>query len=297
MLPVALGLGLINFNLVVNTLFAARFVDPDLAPARDRRSPSASTCFPRGSSRSRSPPFSSRCSHGSPRARTCTGSATRCRSACARSRFLLIPASAVGAVLAVPIVRLLYQRGAFTAGPDDRRRRSARRVHGRSRVQRHDADAQPRVLQPAVAMDPDVRSRSAISALNAALDRGVLPRRNLGHPARDVDRQHRRQCGAARSCCADGSVGSTAARSRRFGLAHRDRVRTVRRGGVRRLAGARRGPRALARRAGRCRSGWRSLASVGGIPRFRPFAGNSRARGVAIVGRPLRTAIGAAAPR
>ena len=32
MLPVTIGLGLINFNLVVDTLFASRFVDPDLAP-------------------------------------------------------------------------------------------------------------------------------------------------------------------------------------------------------------------------------------------------------------------------
>ena len=32
MLPVTIGLGLINFNLVVNTLFASRFIDPDLAP-------------------------------------------------------------------------------------------------------------------------------------------------------------------------------------------------------------------------------------------------------------------------
>ena len=32
MLPVTIGLGLINFNLVVNTLFASRFIDPELAP-------------------------------------------------------------------------------------------------------------------------------------------------------------------------------------------------------------------------------------------------------------------------
>jgi putative peptidoglycan lipid II flippase len=32
MLPVTIGLGLINFNLVVNTLFASRFLDPELSP-------------------------------------------------------------------------------------------------------------------------------------------------------------------------------------------------------------------------------------------------------------------------
>ena len=37
MLPVSLGLGLINFNLVVDTFFAARFVDRELAPGLDRR--------------------------------------------------------------------------------------------------------------------------------------------------------------------------------------------------------------------------------------------------------------------
>ena len=33
MLPVTLGIGLINFNLVINTFFAARFIDPELAPS------------------------------------------------------------------------------------------------------------------------------------------------------------------------------------------------------------------------------------------------------------------------
>ncbi|MEX2102380.1 MAG: murein biosynthesis integral membrane protein MurJ, partial [Gaiellaceae bacterium] len=33
MLPITLGIGLINFNLVVNTFFAARYIDPQLAPS------------------------------------------------------------------------------------------------------------------------------------------------------------------------------------------------------------------------------------------------------------------------
>src|SRR5207253_4727262 len=32
MIPVTIGLGLINFNLVVNTLFASRLINPQLAP-------------------------------------------------------------------------------------------------------------------------------------------------------------------------------------------------------------------------------------------------------------------------
>ena len=59
MIPVTIGLGLINFNLVVNTLFASRFIDPELAPTAID-APSASTCSPRGCSRSRLRPCSSR---------------------------------------------------------------------------------------------------------------------------------------------------------------------------------------------------------------------------------------------
>ena len=32
MIPVTIGLGLINFNLVVDSIFASRLINPDLAP-------------------------------------------------------------------------------------------------------------------------------------------------------------------------------------------------------------------------------------------------------------------------
>jgi putative peptidoglycan lipid II flippase len=114
MLPVTLGIGLINFNLVINTFFAARFVDPDLAPSaidaafRIYMLPQgmfsvavATVLFPRLSrlaARAEQERFRETVSLG-----------------LRQIGFLLLPASAVAAVLAVPITRLLYQRGAFDA--------------------------------------------------------------------------------------------------------------------------------------------------------------------------------------
>ncbi|MGH3029640.1 MAG: murein biosynthesis integral membrane protein MurJ [Gaiellaceae bacterium] len=114
MLPVTLGIGLINFNLVVNTFFAARFVDPTLAPSaidaafRIYMLPQgmfsvavATVLFPRLSrlaAREDLVGFRDTVSLG-----------------LRQIGFLLLPASAVSAVLAEPIVRLLYERGEFQA--------------------------------------------------------------------------------------------------------------------------------------------------------------------------------------
>ena len=114
MLPVTIGIGLINFNLVVNTFFAARFVDPNLAPSaidaafRIYMLPQgmfavavATVLFPRLSrlaARQDTDGFRDTVSRG-----------------LRQIGFLLIPASAVSAVLAEPIVRLLYERGQFEA--------------------------------------------------------------------------------------------------------------------------------------------------------------------------------------
>jgi putative peptidoglycan lipid II flippase len=112
MLPVTLGIGLINFNLVINTFFAARFIDPELAPSaidaafRIYMLPQgmfsvavATVLFPRLSrlaARAETEGFRDTVSLG-----------------LRQIGFLLLPASAVSAVLAEPIVRLLYQRGEF----------------------------------------------------------------------------------------------------------------------------------------------------------------------------------------
>jgi putative peptidoglycan lipid II flippase len=114
MLPVALGVGLINFNLLVNTFFASRFVDPQLAPSaidaafRIYMLPQgmfsvavATVLFPRLSRLAARADFTA--------FRETVSLGVR------QIGFLLLPASAVAAVLAEPIVRLLYQRGEFTA--------------------------------------------------------------------------------------------------------------------------------------------------------------------------------------
>jgi putative peptidoglycan lipid II flippase len=116
MIPVTLGLGLINFNAVIDTLVASRLVDPDLAPTSIDRAfrlymlpqgifsvAVATVLFPalsRLAARNDVPAFRGIVSLG-----------------LRQIAFLLIPASAVCIVLAEPIVRLVYQRGEF--GPNE----------------------------------------------------------------------------------------------------------------------------------------------------------------------------------
>jgi putative peptidoglycan lipid II flippase len=118
MLPVTLGLGLINFTAVIGTFFGARLIDKDLAPSaidaafRIYMLPQgmfsvavATVLFPalsRLAARDELAGF-----------RRTVGMGLR------QIAFLLIPASVVSAVLAEPIVRLVYQRGEF--GPDETR--------------------------------------------------------------------------------------------------------------------------------------------------------------------------------
>jgi putative peptidoglycan lipid II flippase len=113
MVPVTISLGLINFNAVVDTFFASRLIDPNLAPnAIDKAFriymlpqgmfsvAVATVLFPtlsRAAARADMETFRSTVARG-----------------LRHIGFLLIPASVVSAVLAEPIVRLVYQRGAFT---------------------------------------------------------------------------------------------------------------------------------------------------------------------------------------
>ncbi len=108
--PVMLGLGLINFNAVLGTLFASRLIDKNLAPAsidaafRVYMLPQgmfsvavATVLFPalaRLAARGDLPGFRRTVSSG-----------------IGQIAFLLVPSSVVCAVLAQPIVRLLYERG------------------------------------------------------------------------------------------------------------------------------------------------------------------------------------------
>ncbi|MCY7301761.1 MAG: murein biosynthesis integral membrane protein MurJ [Thermoleophilia bacterium] len=113
MLPVTLTLGLINMNAVIDTLFASRLLDPNLAPAAINAAfrlymlpqgmfsvAVATVLFPalaRYAAQNDLDAFRSTISTG-----------------LRQIAFLLIPASIVSAVLAQPIVRLVYERGAFT---------------------------------------------------------------------------------------------------------------------------------------------------------------------------------------
>jgi putative peptidoglycan lipid II flippase len=115
MLPVTLGLGLINVNAVIDTLFASRLIDAHIAPTAIDKAfriymlpqgmfsvAVATVLFPslaRLAARADLDGF-----------RHTVGLGLR------QIAFLLVPASVVSAVLAEPIVRLLYQRGQFEPG-------------------------------------------------------------------------------------------------------------------------------------------------------------------------------------
>ncbi len=115
MAPITLGLGLVNVTQVIGTLFAARLIDKNLSPAaidaafRIYMLPQgmfsvavATVLFPtlsRLATRGDVPGFRDTVARG-----------------LRQIAFLLVPASAACAVLAEPIVRLIYQRGAF--GPE-----------------------------------------------------------------------------------------------------------------------------------------------------------------------------------
>jgi putative peptidoglycan lipid II flippase len=112
MLPVTLGLGLINFNAVVDSVFASRLIDPSLAPTAIDKAfrlymlpqgifsvaittvlfPSLSRLAARGDQ---------------------TGFRDTLALGLRQIAFLLIPAGVVSALLAEPITRLVYQRGHF----------------------------------------------------------------------------------------------------------------------------------------------------------------------------------------
>src|SRR5207244_12204096 len=111
--PVTLGLGLINVNAAIDQLFASRLIDPNLAPTAIQKAflvymlpqgmfsvAIATVLFPtlsRLATRGDIDGF-----------RATVGTGLR------QIAFLLAPAAVVSAVLAEPLLRLLYQRGAFT---------------------------------------------------------------------------------------------------------------------------------------------------------------------------------------
>jgi putative peptidoglycan lipid II flippase len=116
MLPVTLGLGLINVNAVIDTFFASRLINGDLAPTAIQKAfllymlpqgmfsvAVATVLFPtlarHASSARETGDFTA--------FRTTVGYGLR------QIAFLLVPAAVVSAVLAQPIVRILFQYGKF----------------------------------------------------------------------------------------------------------------------------------------------------------------------------------------
>jgi putative peptidoglycan lipid II flippase len=115
MVPVTLGLGLINFNAAVDTFFASRYVDANVAPTAIQKA-FLVYMLPQGMfsvaiATVLFPTLSRLASRGDLR-----GLADTVSSGLRQITFLLAPAAVVSAVLAEPIIRLLYQRGHWLPG-------------------------------------------------------------------------------------------------------------------------------------------------------------------------------------
>jgi putative peptidoglycan lipid II flippase len=114
MLPVTLTIGLINVNFLVGTVFASRLLDPELAPTAIDRAfrlymlpqgifavAVTTVLFPTLAR------FAARADMSGLRRALDNG--------IRQIAFLLVPAGLISIVLADPIVRLIYERGEFTA--------------------------------------------------------------------------------------------------------------------------------------------------------------------------------------
>ena len=115
MVPITIGLGLINFNAVVDTFFAARLIDRFHAPSAINAAfrlymlpqgmfsvAVATVLFPSLARLASAADFD--------------GFRRTVTTGIRQIAFLLVPASIICAVLAEPIVRLVFQRGDFTPG-------------------------------------------------------------------------------------------------------------------------------------------------------------------------------------
>ena len=114
MVPITLGLGLINFNAFIDTIFAARLLDKYQAPSSINAA-FRLYIFPQGMfsvavATVLFPSLARLSTRGD-----MDGFRRMVTSGMRQIAFLLIPASVICAVLAVPIVRIVYQRGEFTA--------------------------------------------------------------------------------------------------------------------------------------------------------------------------------------
>jgi len=119
MVPVTLGLGLINVNAVIDTLFASRLIDANYAPTAIQKAflvymlpqgmfsvAIATVLFP----------TLARFAAAARETGDYSGFRDTVSVGLRQIAFLLVPAAVVSAVLADPIVRILFQRGEFTPG-------------------------------------------------------------------------------------------------------------------------------------------------------------------------------------
>jgi putative peptidoglycan lipid II flippase len=113
MIPVTLGLGLINVNALIDTLFASRLIDPELSPTAIQKA-FLVYMLPQGMfsvavATVLFPTLSRLASRGDMR-----GFGATVSRGLRQIAFLLAPTAVVSAVLAEPIIRILYQRGAWS---------------------------------------------------------------------------------------------------------------------------------------------------------------------------------------
>lgn len=114
MLPVTLTIGLVNVNFLVDTLFASRLLDPELAPAAIDKA-FRLYMLPQGIfavavTTVLFPTLARLAARGD-----MSGLRRALDRGISQIAFLLIPAALFSIILAQPIVRLVYQRGEFTA--------------------------------------------------------------------------------------------------------------------------------------------------------------------------------------
>ena len=152
MLPVTISLGLINFNLLINSFFGTLVSDE--APAaidkafRIYQLPQgifsvaiATVLFPTLAR------FAARGEYDDLRATMANGMR--------QILFVLLPAAAAILVLSEPMIRLVYQRGEFDPGADDARRDGALLVRLLAADQRPLPAPDAHLLQPPAALDAD----------------------------------------------------------------------------------------------------------------------------------------------
>ena len=153
MLPVTIGLGVINFDLVINSVLGT--LVSDQAPRAIDRAfrlymlpqgifsvAIATVLFPTLSPAGRA-------------ARPPRACGARAATGVRQIALTLIPAAVVTAVLATPLTRLVYQRGEFGAESTELVVDGAVLVRVLAALRGREPAAHAHVLQPAAAVDPD----------------------------------------------------------------------------------------------------------------------------------------------